>query len=117
MRSKKITETKRYDAPLPIAAKHEIHTNQANHNAQKVSSASASKSKLIVNIPAPSKLQYIENKWIVINAEGQGEILDHLEKNEFSIPIQADEKLLDCAVNNQDLICLTNLRMLVVQFE
>ena len=75
------------------------------------------KSKLIVNIPAPSKLQYIENKWIVINAEGQGEILDHLEKSEFSIPIRADEKLLDCAVNNQDLICLTNLRMLVVQFE
>ena len=75
------------------------------------------KSKLIVNIPAPSKLQYIENKWIVINAEGQGEILDHLEKTEFSIPIRADEKLLDCAVNNQDLICLTNIRMLVVQFE
>ena len=75
------------------------------------------KSKLIVNIPAPSKLQYIENKWIVINAEGQGEILDYLEKSEFSIPIRADEKLLDCAVNNQDLICLTNLRMLVVQFE
>ena len=75
------------------------------------------KTKLMVNIPAPSKLQYIKNKWIVINAEGQGEILDHLEKSEFSIPIRADEKLLDCAVNNQDLICLTNLRMLVVQFE
>ena len=75
------------------------------------------KSKLMVNIPAPSKLQYIENKWIVINAEGQGEILVYLEKSEFSIPIRADEKLLDCAVNNQDLICLTNLRMLVVQFE
>ena len=75
------------------------------------------KTKLMVNIPSPSKLQYIENKWIVINPEGQGEILDHLEKSEFSIPIRADEKLLDCAVNNQDLICLTNLRMLVVQFE
>ncbi len=75
------------------------------------------KSKLMVTIPAPSKLQYVENKWIVINTEGQGQILDHLEKSEFSIPIRADEKLLDCAVNNQDLICLTNRRMLVVQFE
>ena len=73
--------------------------------------------KLMVSISNPSKLQYVENKWIVINAEGQGQILDHLEKSEFSIPIRADEKLLDCAVNNQDLICLTNLRMLVVQFE
>ena len=73
--------------------------------------------KLMVSISDPSKLQYVENKWIVINAEGQGQILDHLEKSEFSIPIRADEKLLDCAVNNQDLICLTNLRMLVVQFE
>ena len=75
------------------------------------------KTKLMVAIPAPSKLQYVENKWIVVNAEGQGQILDHLEKSEFSIPIRADEKLLDCAVNNQDLICLTNRRMLVVQFE
>ncbi len=73
--------------------------------------------KLMVSISDPSKLQYVEDKWIVINAEGQGQILDHLEKSEFSIPIRADEKLLDCAVNNQDLICLTNLRMLVVQFE
>jgi hypothetical protein len=75
------------------------------------------KTKLMVAIPAPSKLQYVENKWIVVNAEGQGQILDHLEKSEFSIPIRADEKLLDCAVNNRDLICLTNLRMLVLQFE
>ena len=75
------------------------------------------KTKLMVAIPAPSKLQYVENKWIVVNAEGQGEILDHLENSEFSIPIRADEKLLDCAVNNRDLICLTNLRMLVLQFE
>jgi len=75
------------------------------------------KSKLMVTISDPSKLQYVENKWIVINTEGQGQILDHLEKSEFSIPIRADEKLLDCAVNNQGLICLTNLRMLVVQFE
>ena len=73
--------------------------------------------KLMVSISDPSKLQYVEDKWIVINAEGQGQILDHIEKSEFSIPIRADEKLLDCAVNNQDLICLTNLRMLVVQFE
>ena len=73
--------------------------------------------KLMVSISDPSKLQYVKNKWIVINAEGQGQILDHLEKSEFSIPKRADEKLLDCAVNNQDLICLTNLRMLVVQFE
>ena len=73
--------------------------------------------KLMVSISDPSKLQYVENKWIVINAEGQGQILDQIEKSEFSIPIRADEKLLDCAVNNQDLICLTNLRMLVVQFE
>jgi len=75
------------------------------------------KTKLMVAIPAPSKLQYVENKWIVVNAEGQGQILDHLEKSEFSIPIRADERLLDCAVNNRDLICLTNLRMLVLQFE
>ena len=75
------------------------------------------KTKLMVAIPAPSKLQYVENKWIVVNAEGQGQILDQLEKSEFSIPIRADEKLLDCAVNNRDLICLTNLRMLVLQFE
>ena len=75
------------------------------------------KTKLMVAIPAPSKLQYVENKWIVVNAEGQGQILDHLENSEFSIPIRADEKLLDCAVNNRDLICLTNLRMLVLQFE
>ena len=75
------------------------------------------KTKLMAAIPAPSKLQYVENKWIVVNAEGQGQILDHLEKSEFSIPIRADEKLLDCAVNNRDLICLTNLRMLVLQFE
>ena len=75
------------------------------------------KSKLTATISDPSKLQYVENKWIVINTEGQGQILDHLEKSEFSIPIRADEKLLDCAVNNQSLICLTNLRMLVVQFE
>ncbi|MCS5634809.1 MAG: hypothetical protein NZ763_10485 [Candidatus Marinimicrobia bacterium] len=75
------------------------------------------KTKLMVAIPAPSKLQYVENKWIVVNAEGQGQILDHLETSEFSIPIRADEKLLDCAVNNRDLICLTNLRMLVLQFE
>jgi len=73
--------------------------------------------KLMVSISDPSKLQYVEDKWIVINAEGQGQILDQIEKSEFSIPIRADEKLLDCAVNNQDLICLTNLRMLVVQFE
>jgi len=73
--------------------------------------------KLMVSISDPSKLQYVKNKWIVINAEGQGQILDQIEKSEFSIPIRADEKLLDCAVNNQDLICLTNLRMLVVQFE
>ena len=75
------------------------------------------KTKLMVAIPAPSKLQYVKNKWIVVNAEGQGQILDHLENSEFSIPIRADEKLLDCAVNNRDLICLTNLRMLVLQFE
>ena len=75
------------------------------------------KTKLMVAISAPSKLQYVENKWIVVNAEGQGQILDHLEKSEFSIPIRTDEKLLDCAVNNRDLICLTNLRMLVLQFE
>ena len=75
------------------------------------------KTKLMVAIPAPSKLQYVENKWIVVNAEGRGQILDHLENSEFSIPIRADEKLLDCAVNNRDLICLTNLRMLVLQFE
>jgi len=73
--------------------------------------------KLMVSISDPSKLQYVEDKWIVINAEGQGQILDQIEKSEFSIPIRADEKLLDCAVNNQDLICLTDLRMLVVQFE
>ncbi len=73
--------------------------------------------KLMVSISDPSKLQYVEDKWIVINAEGQGQILDQIEKSEFSIPIRADEKLLDCALNNQDLICLTNLRMLVVQFE
>ena len=73
--------------------------------------------KLMVSISDPSKLQYVDDKWIVINAEGQGQILDQIEKSEFSIPIRADEKLLDCAVNNQDLICLTNLRMLVVQFE
>ena len=73
--------------------------------------------KLMVSISDPSKLQYVEDKWIVINTEGQGQILDQIEKSEFSIPIRADEKLLDCAVNNQDLICLTNLRMLVVQFE
>ena len=75
------------------------------------------KTKLKVDLTAPTKLQYVENKWIVINAEGQGQILDHLEKSEFSIPIRADEKLLDCAVNNRNLICLTNLRMLVLQFE
>ena len=75
------------------------------------------KTKLKVAIPAPTKLQYVKNKWIVVNAEGQGQILDHLEKSEFSIPMRADEKLLDCAVNNRDLICLTNLRMLVLQFE
>ena len=75
------------------------------------------KSKLMVAIPAPSKLQYVENKWVVVNAEGQGQILDHLVTSEFSIPIRADEQLLDCTVNNRDLICVTNLRMLVLQFE
>ena len=75
------------------------------------------KSKLMVAIPAPSKLQYVENKWIVVNAEGQGQILDHLETIEFSVPIRADEQLLDCTVNNRDLICLTNQRMLALQFE
>ena len=54
---------------------------------------------------------------VVVNAQGQGQILDHLETSEFSIPIRADEQLLDCTVNNRDLICLTNLRMLVLQFE
>ena len=75
------------------------------------------KSKLMVAIPAPSKLQYVKNKWIVVNAEGQGQILDHLETIEFSVPIRADEQLLDCTVNNRDLICLTNQRMLALQFE
>ena len=75
------------------------------------------KSKLMVAIPAPSKLQYVENKWVVINDEGQGQILDHLETNEFSLPIRADEQLLDCTVNNRDLICVTNLRMLIFKFE
>ena len=75
------------------------------------------KSKLMVAIPAPSKLQYVENKWVVVNAEGQGQILDHLVTSEFSIPIRADDQLLDCTVNNRDLICLTNLRILVLQFE
>jgi len=28
------------------------------------------KSKLMVAIPSPSKLQYVENKWVVVNAEG-----------------------------------------------
>jgi len=71
----------------------------------------------MVAIPAPSKLQYVENKWVVVNAEGQGQILGHLETSEFSIPIRPDEQLLDCTVNNRDLIWLTNLRMLVLQFE
>ena len=75
------------------------------------------KSKLMVAIPAPSKLQYVENKWVVINAVGQGQIIDHLEKSEFSIPIHTDEQLLDCTVNNRDLICVTNLRMLIFKFE
>ena len=75
------------------------------------------KSKLMVAIPAPSKLQYINNKWLVVNAEGQGQILDRLETSEFLIPVRIDEQLLDCTVNNQDLICLTNQRMLVLQFE
>ena len=71
----------------------------------------------MVAIQEPSKLQYVENKWVVINAEGQGQILDHLETNEFSLPIRADEQLLDCTVNNRDLICVTNLRMLIFKFE
>ena len=75
------------------------------------------KSKLMVAIPAPSKLQYVKNKWIVVNAEGQGQILDHVETIESSVPIRADEQLLDCTVNNRDLICLTNQRMLALQFE
>ena len=75
------------------------------------------KSKLMATIPLPSKLLYVENKWVVVNAEGQGQILDHLVTSEFSIPIRADEQLLDCTVNNRDLICVTNLRMLVLQFE
>ena len=75
------------------------------------------KSKLMVAIPAPSKLQYVKNKWLVVNAEGQGQVLDHLETSEFSIPVRVDEQLLDCTVNNRDLICLTNQRMLVLQFE
>ena len=75
------------------------------------------KSKLMVSIPAPSKLQYVKNKWLVVNAEGQGQVLDHLETSEFSIPVRVDEQLLDCTVNNRDLICLTNQRMLVLQFE
>ena len=75
------------------------------------------KSKLMVAIPLPSKLQYVKNKWVVVNTEGQGQILDNLETSEFSIPIRADEQLLDCTVNNRNLICLTNRRMLVLQFE
>jgi len=75
------------------------------------------KSKLMVAIPTPSKLQYVEDKWIVVNADGQGQILDHVETSEFSIPIRADEQLLDCTVNNRDMICLTNQRMLVLQFD
>ena len=75
------------------------------------------KSKLMVAIPLPSKLQYVKNKWVVVNTEGQGQILDNLETSEFSIPIRADEQILDCTVNNRNLICLTNRRMLVLQFE
>jgi hypothetical protein len=75
------------------------------------------KFKLMVAIPTPSKLQYVEDKWIVVNADGQGQILDHVETSEFSIPIRADEQLLDCTVNNRDMICLTNQRMLVLQFD
>ena len=75
------------------------------------------KSKLMVTIPAPSKLQYVENKWIVMNAAGKGQILDHVETSEFSIPIDGSELLLDCTVNNRELICLTNQRMLVIQFD
>jgi len=70
------------------------------------------KYKLNFSIDAPRTITDIKDSWVILNNQGEIEIIDKSISKLFSIPLIDNEYLIDLTNNNFKILCLTNQRII-----
>ena len=70
------------------------------------------KYKLNLAIDNPKTITDIKDSWVMLNDQGEIEIIDKSISKLFSIPLIDNEYLIDLTNNNFKILCLTNQRII-----
>ena len=70
------------------------------------------KYKLNLAIDNPKTITDIKDSWVMLNDQGEIEIIDKSISKIFSIPLIDNEYLIDLTNNNFKILCLTNQRII-----
>ena len=75
------------------------------------------KYKLNLSINNPKKIINSKDSWVVLNIDGDLELINKSKSKQYSIQLINNEYLIDLAENTSNILCLTNQRIIELRLD